>query len=151
MLHPPGHLADDAQPGGVVGRLDAANQPAGQPRGQLRPQLGQLGRRAVGGEDQLPPFAQKRVDRVQQFDLRGPLADEELQVVDDQQPDAAVLAAEAGQAAAAQGLEEMAGELLGREIDGGQAAGATSAAAVQMPSKQMGLADARWARRTSAA
>ena len=101
-LHPPGHLADDPQPGGIVRRLDAANQAAGQPRGQLRPEFGQFGRRAVGGEDELPPFAQERVDRVQQFDLRGPLAHEELQVVEDQHPDAAVLAAEAGQSAAAQ-------------------------------------------------
>ena len=115
-LHPPGHLRDDAQPGGVVGRLDRANQPAGQPRGQLRPQLGKLGRRTVGRENQLPPLAEERVDGVEQFDLRGPLADEELQVVDHQQPDAAVLAAEAGQAAAAKRFEKMAGELLGREV-----------------------------------
>ena len=71
--------------------------PLVEPRGQLRPQLGQFGRRAVGGEDQLPALAEERVDGVEQLDLGGPLADEELQVVDHQQPDAAVLAAEAGQ------------------------------------------------------
>ena len=49
------------------------------------PKLGEFGGRPIGGEDQLPPFAQQGVDRVQQFDLGRPLADQELQVVEDQQ------------------------------------------------------------------
>ena len=97
--------------------------------------LGQFGRRAIGGKDQLPALAQQRVDRVQQFDLGGPLAGEELQVVEDQQLDAAILAAEVGQAAAAQGLEKLAGELLGREIDGRWPRRALRAA-VQIPSSK---------------
>ena len=124
QLHPPRQLADDAQPRGIVGRIDAADHSAGQSRGQFRPQFGQFGRRAVGGEHQLPAFAHQRVDRVQQFDLRGPLADEKLQIVENQQAHAAILAAETRQAAAAQGFEKMAGELFRREIDRGRIAGA---------------------------
>ena len=62
-LEPLGHLLDDPQSRGEIGRLDAAHQPAGEPRDQLGPQLRQIGRRAVGGEDKLPSFSQERVDR----------------------------------------------------------------------------------------
>ncbi len=126
QLHPPRQLPDDSQPRGVVGRIDAADHAAGQPRRQFRPQFGQFDRRTVGGEHQLPMFAHQRVDRVQQFDLRRPFADHELQIVENQQAHAAVLAAETRQAAAAQRLEKMAGELFGREIDRGHVAGALS-------------------------
>ena len=129
------------KPGGVVGRLDAADQPAGEPRDQLRPQLRQFGRRTVGGEDKLPAFAQERVDRVQQLDLRGPLAHEELQIVEHEHSNAAIFPPEAGQTAAAQRFEKLAGELLGREVDGRQTP-------VRLPCRrpnafqQVGLADA---------
>ena len=52
------------------------------------------------------------------FDLGGPFAHQELQVIDHQQPDAPVLSSETGQAAAAEGFEEVARELLRREVHG---------------------------------
>ena len=64
---------------------------------------------------QLPPVPQQGVHRVLQLDQRGPLAAEEMQIVDQQQLDIAVLAAEVGQAAALQRFEELTGELLGRQ------------------------------------
>ena len=61
-------------------------------------------------------FAQQRIHRVLQLDQRGPLAQEELHVVDQQQIDVPILVAEAGQTAAAQRIEEHRGELLGRQV-----------------------------------
>ena len=105
------------------------------------PNSGSSARRTVGGEDKLPPLLQERVDRVQQFDLRGPLAHEKLQIVEHEHADAAVLAAEAGQAAAAQRLEKLAGKLLGRKVDRRQAA-VRFARRGPNAFQQMGLADA---------
>ena len=66
--------------------------------GHFRTQRVQRGRRTIRREDQLPALAQQAVDRVQQFDQRGPLAGEKLDVVQNQQLDAAILAAKTGHA-----------------------------------------------------
>ncbi len=117
---PPRHLPHNAQPRGIIGGFDQADHAALEPRRQLRPQFGQIGRRAIRGEHQLPALAQQFVDGVQQLDLRGALSDQEMQIVQQQQLHAAVLAAEIGKPAAAQRLQEPAGEMLRREVDGPQ-------------------------------
>ena len=111
------HLGDNRQASCVVGRFQRSGHAAGKPRSQLGSPVGKPGRRAIHGEHQLPPFSQGFVDRIQQLHLGRSLAGEELQVVDDQQIDAAVLAAEAGQTAATQRFEEAGRELLGRQVD----------------------------------
>ena len=135
-------LRHDPQPRGVIGRLDAADHAAGQPGDQFGHEVAQFGRRPIGGEDQLPAVAQQRVDRVHQLDLGRPLAGQELQVVEDQHVHAAILAAKDRQAAAPQGFEELAGELLGGEIDGRRAAARLPLGRPD-PFQEMRLADAR--------
>ena len=103
--------------------------------------LAQLDRRPIGGEDQLPALAEQGVDGVHQFDLRGPLSDQELQIVEDQHAHATILAAKDRHSAAPQGLEELAGELFGGEIDGRRASARLPLGRPD-PFQQMRLADA---------
>ncbi len=67
----------------------------------------QLRRSSIGRKHHLPSVAQQRIDRMQQLSHRGLLAAEELHVVDQQGIDAAVFAAEEGQALAVEGAQEI--------------------------------------------
>ncbi len=68
-----------------VGRLDVGHQPHRQAREQALLHPVERLRRAVGGEDQPLAFGQQRIDRVEQLFLRARLADDELDVVHQQQ------------------------------------------------------------------
>ena len=102
LSHAPRRVRGNAQSGFVLGRVDTANHARLEPADQLGPQVGQFVRGSVGGENDLPPVAAQCVDRVEQLQLGVAFAREELEVVDQQQDQAAILLAERRQPAAAQ-------------------------------------------------
>ena len=108
----------------------------------LGPKFREFCRGPIGSKDHLAAFAHQGVDRVEELDLRGPFAAEELKVVDQQELDATVLLAETGQPASPQGLEEMGGELFGREIDGPRGRSLSAPPTKSLPASAS--ADARW-------
>ena len=74
-------------------------------------------RRRVAGEDNLFSRLVEVVEGVEEF-LLGPLfARDELNVVDQQKVDRPVARAEGGRAVVADRIDELIGEVLGREID----------------------------------
>src|SRR5262249_32301533 len=93
-----GHLFQNAQPRGVVGRLQRADQTTGQPCDELGSERPQLAHRAVSRKDKLTMLAEECVDGMDKFYLRRLLAGEELHVVDQQQLYIPNLAAKIGRA-----------------------------------------------------
>src|SRR5690606_30293551 len=112
---PTSKLFGEANPNDHVGLLELAHHSADQSRAQFRAQVGQIGRRAIGGKHELFSVARQRVDRMLQLDQGGALSGQELQVVDDQQFDTPILAAKAWQTTAAKRPDEQRRELLGRK------------------------------------
>ena len=81
---------------------------------------GEIFGRAVGGDDDLLVALVQRVEGVEELVLGALLAGEELDVVDEQHVDAAVLVAEAGHLLVAHVGDHLVGELLARDVaDGG--------------------------------
>ena len=78
---------------------------------------GEVGRAAVGRDDDLPAAVDQRVEGVEELFLGAVLAADELDVVDHQQVDRAEQLLEAHGVLRAQGAHELVHELLGREVD----------------------------------
>jgi hypothetical protein len=74
--HPPsrGALAQDREPRLAPGRRDACDQPRSHARGELGVELVELGRRAIRGQHHRAPVRHQVIERVEQLDLRRPLA-----------------------------------------------------------------------------
>ena len=72
-----------------IGGLDIGDEAHRQADEQARLDPVERLRRAVGGEDQPLALGQQRIDRVEQFFLRAGLADDELDIVHQQQVEAA--------------------------------------------------------------
>ena len=83
-------LAQDRQPRGEVGRADVGDQAGLEARAQAVLQRVDVARRPVGGEDELGAGLVERVEGVEELLLGLGLALEELDVVDEQDVDAAV-------------------------------------------------------------
>ena len=84
--------------------------------------VGEVAREAVGGEDDLGAGLVQRVEGVEELLLRADLGLEELDVVDEQDVDAAVGGLEGVGVAAVDGADEVVGEGLGRGVADGRAA-----------------------------
>lgn len=104
----------------------------------------QVTRAAVAGQDDLPALLVQGVDGVKQFVEGSPFAAEELDIVDQQDIDRAVLLAKARQSAAIEGVEEFGRELLGGESQGSNAAG-VAAQVLHHGILKVGFANSGWA------
>ena len=89
-----------------VGGLDVGHQAHRQARKEARFHTIERLRCAVGCKDQALAFVQQRIDRVEQFFLSGSLADDELDIVHQQQVEAAEAGLEFDHPVGLQGLDE---------------------------------------------
>ena len=115
--------AQDSQPCLQVGRLYVHDKPAAQPRAYALFQYLERRHGAVAGYHDLPIRHVQRVEGVEEAFLRLLLADEELDVVEQQHARAAVLLAELFGLALANGADVLVGELFGCRVDEAHALG----------------------------
>jgi hypothetical protein len=88
-------------------------------------------RRGIAGEDDLLAAVAEGVEGVEEFLLGAVLAGEELDVVDEQDVDLPVIAAELGQLSVLDGADVVVGELLAGDVRIGASATARAAAAAK--------------------
>ena len=100
----------------VVERADLGDEPALQPRAHALVEPLELAGRACRGHDHLAAAVEQRVDDVVEL-LLGLLALHELQIVDQQHVDRAELVLERQRILAAQRLDELIAETLGRQVE----------------------------------
>ena len=79
----------DAQAQLVGRRVDVGDEPPAEARADALLQAGEVGRAAIGRDDDLPAAIDQRVERVKELFLGAVLAADELDVVDHQQVDRA--------------------------------------------------------------
>ena len=111
-----GLLAEDGDAGLEAGGLDGSDHAPLEAGDEAFLKLGDLGSRAVAREDHLLMVVMQLVEGVEELVLRGFLASEEMDVVDQEQVEFAVTAAERGDAAGLEGLNEIVGESLGGDV-----------------------------------
>jgi hypothetical protein len=100
-----------------VGRLDLRAQPAGHARGEARIDVRDLLGQALRREQHPRAALGEVLERVQQLELRLPLAAQELDVLEDQQiAFAAIAPLELRGAVGADRAEQLVGELLARRV-----------------------------------
>ena len=112
-----GLLAQDRDLGLDVGRLDVGDQAPFEAGVQAFLDGGDLARGAVGADDDLLLRVVERVEDVEELLLGAVLAGDELDVVDEQDVDRAVLLAEGGQAIEADGVDHLVDEAIGRDVE----------------------------------
>ena len=115
-------LAQHGHPRGEVGRADVGDQAGLEALAQPLLQRGEVARHAVRGQDDLAAGVVQRVEGVEELLLGPGLGLEELDVVDEQDVDAAEALLEAVDVAAVQGAEERVGERLSRGAADGRPA-----------------------------
>jgi hypothetical protein len=81
-----------------IHRFDRTDHAPREPRMEVIAEPIELMQSAVGNQNDLAGFTQQHIDRVAQFDQRAGFPQTELNIVDDQDLDIAVLLAEAGKA-----------------------------------------------------
>ena len=108
---------EDRLPELDIGGLHIRDETHGEARKQARFDPVQRLGRAIGGKDQALALGQERVDRVEQFLLRGGLADDELDIVDEQQIEAAQARLELDHLVLLQRLDEFDHEAFGAAIE----------------------------------
>ena len=113
-------LAEDRQARRRVGRADVGDQAGLEALAQALLELSEVAREAVRGEDDLRAALVQRVEGVEELLLGAGLGLEELDVVDEQDVDAAVRGLEAVDVLAVEGAEEVVGERLGRRVADGR-------------------------------
>ena len=113
-----GAIAQDRAARLQVRWLDARDQARGHARAQLGVESVELDGCAIGAEHHRSAGREQVVERVEQLDLRGLLAGQELHVLEDQHVGAAPVALpHALHLARADRLRDLAGELLARAIE----------------------------------
>ena len=115
-------LAQDREAGGGVGGADVGDEAGLEALAQAGLHVAEVAREAVGGEDDLGAGLVQRVEGVEELLLRADLGLEELDVVDEQDVDAAVGGLEGVGVAAVDGADEVVGEGLGGGVADGRAA-----------------------------
>ena len=85
---------EDRPAGGQVGGVELDDHPAQEPGHQLVGQPGDQPGVLVGRQDDRHAFVDQGVERVEELVLRGPLRGQEVDVIDDQCPGAAIAGAE---------------------------------------------------------
>ena len=113
-------LAQDRQARAEVGRLDVAHQAGLEALAQPVLERGHVARQPVGGQHELGAGRVQRVERVEELLLGLGLALEELDVVDEQDVDAAVGGLEGVDAVVVERADEVVGERLDRRVADGQ-------------------------------
>ena len=136
-----GALAQDRQARGGVGRADVGDEAGLEALAQARLHVVEVAREAVGGEDDLGAGLVERVEGVEELLLRADLGLEELDVVDEQDVDAAVGGLEGVRVAAVDGADEVVGERLGGGVADGRA-GAVGRDVVRDRVQEVRLAEA---------
>jgi hypothetical protein len=111
-----GLLLQDGDAGFEVRRLDVGDEAPFEARAEALLDLGNLFRRAVARDDDLPVRLVEVVERVKELLLGALLARDELDVVDQQEIDGAIPVPEVGRLVVADGADQLVGELLGREV-----------------------------------
>ena len=106
----------DRDPRLEVWRLHVDAEAPAEPAHEALLETGQLVRRSVGGDRDLPPASVEMVERVEEFCLRLLALGEELDVVDQQDVHLAVPVAELVPLTFAHGLDELGDEALGRHV-----------------------------------
>ena len=114
-----GLLLQNGDLGFKIGRLDVGNQAPLEAGAETVLDLGQFLGRTVAGDDDLTVGVMQRIEGVEELLLGALLAGEELDVVDQQQIDAAETVAEAHHLVVLDGVDHLVGELFGGEIDDG--------------------------------
>ncbi len=109
-------LAQNRDAGLEFGRLNVGDQAPLEPGAQPVLERRQLLGRPVGGDDDLLVRVVQRVEGVEELLLDAFLALDELDVVDQQHVDVAVAALERRLAVVAQRVDEVVGELFGRDV-----------------------------------
>ena len=99
-----------------IRRLDVGNQSPLEARAQALFELRNLMRRAVAADDDLFLRVVERVEGVEELRLRAFLAGQELDVVDEQDVDAAIALAEVEDPIVADGIDHLVHEPLGRDV-----------------------------------
>src|SRR5690606_20316611 len=110
-------LAEDGDPRLQIRRLVGGYQAPLETRPQAFLQRLDLFGGTVAGDDDLPARLVQGVERVEELFLRGLLAGQELDVVDQQHVDAAVPVAELDGAPVADGVDDFVGESFRRNVD----------------------------------
>ena len=113
-------LAQDRQARGALGRADVAHQAGLEALAQPVLERVHVARQAVGGQHELGAGLVQRVEGVEELLLGLGLALQELDVVDEQDVDAAVGGLERLHAAALERADEVVGERLDGRVAGGQ-------------------------------
>ena len=101
-----------ASAGFQIGRLNVGDESPFKPAAQPIFQRDQGFRRTIAGHHDLLAVAVQRVEGVEEFFLRRFLAGDELNVVDQQHVDRAILVAEGRGVLGANGVDEFVGELF---------------------------------------
>ena len=114
-----GLLLQDRDFGLQVRRLDVGDQSPLEAAAQPVFNLGQLLRRAVAGDHDLPHALVQGVEGVEELFLGALLVHQELDVVDQQDIHVAILVAEAGHLAVAQRVDHVVGEALAGDVADG--------------------------------
>ena len=112
-----GLLLEDAEPQLVVGRMKVDDKARLHPARDAVLDAGNLGRRAVGRNDDLLVLIDERVERVEELLLRRVLPGDELHVIDHQHVDRPEQLLERHHVLVAQRLHEAVHELFGRQVD----------------------------------
>ena len=112
-----GLLLQDGHPRLEVRRLDVGDQAPLEAGAEPLLDLGDLLGGGVGGDDDLLPGLVEVVEGVEELLLRPLLARDELDVVDQEQVDGAVLGAELRGPVVADRVDQLVGEALGREVE----------------------------------
>ena len=111
-----GFLAQDGDTGFKAGSLNGSHHTPLETRNQTLLQLGDFRSRAIAREHYLLMVIVELVESVEELVLGRFLASEEMDVVDEQQVQFTVTAAERSHAAGLQGRDEIVGESFGRNI-----------------------------------
>ena len=112
-----GFIFDNRHARLIVGRLNVRDQAPLEPRFQTVFQPEHLIGRPVGGQDDLVVVLIEVIERMEKFLLRGFLAGDKLDIVDEEQVRIAVFVAELVVAAFLQGGDQLVGKLIALDID----------------------------------
>ena len=113
-------LAQDRPARGEVGRADVGHQAGLEPLAQAVLECVEVAREAIGREDELGAGAVQRVEGVEELLLGARLALQELDVVDEQDVDAAICRLERLERPVVQRADELVGERLGGRVEDGR-------------------------------
>ena len=108
---------EDREASFEVWRLDVGDEAPLESRSQPVLQCRNLFRGTVGGDDDLLVDLVQRIEGVEELFLRPVFPREELNVVDEQHVDRAVLVPELAHASSGDGADHLVGELLRRQVD----------------------------------